>query len=145
MTNISRIHEAVFIDTGYLLALELSNDQNHEIAKQHWGKTLLALPPLVTTSYVFDEIVTFFNSRGHHEKAVEVGDYLLRSPSVQFVHIDESLFFDGWRYFRQHEDKGYSLTDSISFVVMRSFGIRVAYAFDKHFMQAGFRKEPWYE
>lgn len=142
MTNISRIHEAVFLDTGYLLALELSNDQNHEIAKQHWDKTLLALPPLVTMSYVFDETVTFFNSRGHHEKAVEVGDYLLRSPSVQFVHIDESLFFDGWRYFRKHEDKGYSLTDCISFVVMRSFGIRVAYAFDKHFMQAGFRKEP---
>ena len=57
----------LFIDTGYLLALELAHDQNHSMAKQHWQSLLDALPPLITTSYVFDETVTFFNSRGDHE------------------------------------------------------------------------------
>ena len=95
---------AIFLDTGYFLALELSNDQNHQKAIRHWKTVVDSLPPLVTTSYVFDEVVTFFNSRGHHEKAIEVGGYLLRSPSVQFIHVDEKPFFQGWSYFKQHQD-----------------------------------------
>jgi predicted nucleic acid-binding protein len=128
----------LFIDTGYLLALELANDQNHSMAKQHWQSLLNALPPLITTSYVFDETVTFFNSRGHHAKAVEIGHNLLRSSSVQLIQVDETLFHEGWRIFQQHQDKRYSLTDCISFAIMRKLGIDTALAFDKHFRQAGF-------
>lgn len=132
----------VFLDTGYLLALELSNDQNHPAASRHWRSLRKRLPPLVTTSYVFDEVVTYFNSRGYHAKAVEVGNRLLESPSVQFVQVDEGLFREGWRYFQQHRDKDYSLTDCISFVVMKRSGIETAFAFDQHFVQAGFQKAP---
>ena len=132
----------VFVDTGYLLALELANDQNHQSAIDHWQRVVTSLPPLVTTSYIFDEVVTFFNSRGYHSKAVEVGTRLLRSPSVRLVHVDEALFNEGWVFLRQHRDKNYSLTDCISFIVMQKFGITVAYAFDRHFVQAGFSNEP---
>ena len=131
-----------FLDTGYVLALELSNDQNHHAAVKHWRSMIKKLPPLITTSYVFDEIVTWLNSRGHHTKAVEVGNRLLTSPSVQFVQVDEGLFTEGWQFFKQHEDKGYSLTDCISFVVMHRFKADSAFAFDLHFVQAGFKKVP---
>ncbi|MGH7960890.1 MAG: type II toxin-antitoxin system VapC family toxin [Candidatus Binatia bacterium] len=97
---------------------------------------------LVTTSYVFDEVVTYFNSRGYHAKAVEVGNRLLTSPSVQLVQVDEGLFREGWHYFEQHQDKDYSLTDCLSFVVMERFGIETAFAFDQHFVQAGFKRRP---
>ncbi len=60
----------VFLDTGYLIALELGSDQNHEAAAEHWRKIKESLPHLTTTSYVFNEVVTFFNSRGHHAKAI---------------------------------------------------------------------------
>lgn len=129
-----------FLDTGYVLALELSKDQNHRAAVKHWRSLRKRLPPLVTTSYVFDEVVTYFNSRGHHAKAVEVGNRLLTSPSVQLVQVDEGLFGEGWQYFQQHQDKDYSLTDCISFVVMKKLGIETAFAFDQHFVQAGFQK-----
>jgi predicted nucleic acid-binding protein len=132
----------VFVDTSYLLALELANDQYHESARMHWQQVVKALPPLVTTSYILDEVVTYFNSRGHHTKAVEIGNNLLRSPSVQFIHVDESLFYVGWSYFQEHQDKRYSLTDCIAFVVMQQRSIRTAYTFDKHFVQAGFQVEP---
>jgi predicted nucleic acid-binding protein len=133
---------AVFLDTGYVLALELSNDQNHRIAVKHWRSLRRKLPPLVTTSYVFDEVVTYFNGRGHHAKAVEVGKRLLTSPSVKFVQVDEKLFKEGWEYFQLHKDKDYSLTDCISFVVMNALGMNTAFAFDQHFVQAGFHKLP---
>jgi len=133
---------SMFLDTGYVLALELSNDQNHRASLKHWHGLSRRLPPLVTTSYVFDEVVTYFNSRGYHSKAVEVGNRLLMSPSVQCLQVDESLFREGWSYFQQHRDKDYSLTDCISFIVMKRLKIETAFAFDRHFVQAGFKKLP---
>jgi len=132
----------LFIDTGYLLALEMAHDQNHPAASQHWQSLLEALPPLITTSYVFDETVTFFNSRGYHAKAVEVGNNLLYSPSVQLIPVDEALFHEGWRLLKQYQDKRYSLTDCISFATMRKLSIDTALAFDRHFIQAGFQMLP---
>ena len=133
---------AVFLDTSYLLALEPANDQNHAAALAHWHSMAERLPPLVTTTYVFDETVTFFNSRGYHAKAVQVGSHLLHSPSLQLVHINEALFYAGWQFFERHQDKQYSLTDCISFIVMQQLGIRMAYTFDQHFTQAGFTQAP---
>ena len=132
----------VLLDTGYVLALELANDQNHRTVTDHWRRFAGSLPALVTTSYVFDEIVTFFNSRGHHEKAVEVGDNLLQSTAVDMIHVDEELLQHGWRYLVRHQDKRYSLTDCVSFALMERLGIAVAFAVDHHFEQAGFRIEP---
>lgn len=134
--------KTLFLDAGYVIALEASDDQNHKAVSQHWRKLIKSLPPLVTTSYVFDEIVTFFNSRGRHEKAVEVGSNLIQADSIELIHVDEALFYEGWEYFQKHKDKTYSLTDCISFVVMKQRGIKAALTFDRHFAQAGFDKLP---
>lgn len=131
-----------FLDTGYIIALEAADDQRHPDAVKHWQSLSSSLPRLVTTSFVLDEVTTFLNSRNQHAKAVEVGNRLMGSPSVQFVHVDEALFYEGWRYFEQHTDKAYSLTDCISFVLMDRLGLRTALAFDKHFAQAGFQILP---
>ena len=131
-----------FLDTGYLLALELARDQNHESAKQHWDSLARPFPPFITTSYVFDEVVTYFNSRGHHAKAVQLGNNLLLSSSIELIHVDEALFYAGWELFQQHQDKDYSLTDCISFIVMKRWGVDLAFSFDGHFTQAGFARAP---
>jgi uncharacterized protein len=133
---------ALFLDTSFILALEISNDQNHSVARAHWEQLARTQLALVTTSYVFDEVVTYLSSRRHHAKAVQVGNRLLFSPSVSLVHIDEPLFFAGWEYLQKHKDKQYSLTDCISFVVMQQRSIRHALGFDSHFRQAGFEIVP---
>lgn len=132
----------IFLDTGYIIALEAADDQNHKAASNHWHSLPKPLPRLITTSYIFDEIVTFFNSRNRHAKAIDIGERLLSSPSTQFVHVDEALFFDAWKLFKQRKDKSYSLTDCISFLVMRKLGSEEALSFDKHFLQEGFRILP---
>jgi uncharacterized protein len=132
----------LFLDAGYIIALEAVDDQYHNAAIQLWGNLIKSLPPLLTTSYVFDEIVTFFNHRDRHDKASEIGSNLLESRAIELVHVDKDLFYAGWEYFQKHRDKTYSLTDCISFVVMKQRGIKAALTFDAHFAQAGFDKLP---
>lgn len=132
----------VFLDTSYIIALEIADDQYHSQALNYWQSILAEAPRLITTSFILDEVATFFNSRKHHLKAVEIGNNLLTSPSVNFIHVQKSLFEQGWNYFVKHADKAYSLTDCISFVTMEQLGLQAALSFDKHFDQAGFTKLP---
>ncbi len=134
---------SLFVDTSYLIALENGDDQYHKIASSHWSEVAkLSSPSLVTSSYVFAELVTLLNNRSAHSKAVELGENLLTSRLFNLVHVDEELFHEAWDYFQQHKDKRYSLTDCVSFVLMRRFGITAALTFDKHFAQAGFSQLP---
>lgn len=132
----------IFIDSSYLIALELVNDGNHRKALEHWERVRTSIDVLVATSYVLDETVTYFNSRNLHAKAVKIGDDLLQSSAVQLIQVDETLLRAGWSYFKQHDDKRYSLTDCISFIVMQQLGIQTALTFDRHFSQAGFIAAP---
>lgn len=132
----------VFADSSYLIALEVDNDQHHQLAQQHWQSLARRSIELVITSFIFDEVMTFLNSWRLHAKAVQLGDILLQSSYVRLMHVETSLFTEGWAYFRQHKDKYYSLTDCISFVVMQNLGITIALTFDKHFEQAGFIRQP---
>jgi predicted nucleic acid-binding protein len=135
--------KTVFLDASYVIALELANDQNHHSAVQHWKDSDAAgLPQLVTTSYVFNEVVTYLNSRGLHTKAVDVGEYLVHSPLVRMTQVDEKLFERAWEFFMQHRDKRYSLSDCAAFIVMRDSGLTTAFTFDHHFRQAGFQTQP---
>lgn len=132
----------LFLDTGFIIALEAADDQYHHAALAQWQSFAAPLPILVTTSYVFDEVVTFFTVRRRPTKAAEIGNLLLNSPSVQLIHIDEALFREAWTYFMRYSDKSYSFTDCSSFIVMKRLGIVTALTFDKHFMMAGFTTLP---
>lgn len=61
---------------------------------------------------------------------------------MKLIQVDETLFHEGWKILQQHQDKRYSLTDRISFAIMRKLSIDTALAFDKHFRQARFHLLP---
>jgi uncharacterized protein len=128
-----------FLDTSYILALEIKNEDNHQQVIQNWSTLLISKPFLVTTTYIFDEVVTFLNSRNLHYKAVELGNQLLKSPDLELIEVDTLFFEQGWQYFQKHHDKSYSLTDCISFIVMQKRDILTALTLDNHFSQAGFQ------
>jgi predicted nucleic acid-binding protein len=132
----------LFLDANFVIALEIADDQHHREATDYWSALLKIPYSLLTTSYVFDEIVTFLNRRHQHGSAVKVANNLLNASHVEMIHVDEPLFYESWAYFEQHADKTYSLTDCVSFVLMKKLGIAEALTFDKHFTQAGFLKLP---
>lgn len=134
--------KTVFVDSGYLVALDSKADQHHVAASKHWRDFIRGRPRLVTTNLVMTEAVTFFANRGMHARAVEIGNRLLASRVVQMIHVDEQLFAAGFEYLSNRPDKRFSMTDCVSFVVMERLGIQEALAFDAHFEQAGFTRLP---
>jgi uncharacterized protein len=132
----------LFLDASFVVALSVPADQWHAAAQAYWSQVLSQRIALVTTTFVLDEIVTLLSRRGRHGVAVSTGQHLLHSPAVTMVHVDAALLDTGWRYFVRHDDKRYSLTDCISFVVMEKHGLRQALTFDHHFAQAGFDRLP---
>jgi len=64
---------------------------------------------------------------------------LRASPDVRIIGPSEELFSRGLELYRQRPDKEWSLTDCISFVVMRDEQLSEALTGDRHFEQAGFK------
>ncbi len=134
--------EAIFLDTSFLIALEASDDQNHDRAVDCWQQHTPELPDLVTTRWILDETATFFNTHGNHRKAVEIGERMQRSAVMNMLPVGDELFSAGWELFTKYQDKRFSLTDCVSFAVMHKSGIVKAFTFDTHFRQMGFQTIP---
>jgi len=100
-----------FLDTSYILALEIKNEDAHQEVLQNWATLAKSKPFLVTTTYIFDEVVTFLNSRNLHYKGVEVGNRLLESPDIELIEIDRTLFNQGWQFFQIGFAQGKKLSD----------------------------------
>jgi len=97
---------------------------------------------LFTNDYVLDETLTLMRARLGHDKAVEFGRWVLQSPLVKIIHIDEETWQAAWEIFVKHKDKDFSFTDCTSFAIMRKLGLINAFTFDRHFEQAGFNILP---
>ena len=134
--------ETYFIDTSFFIALEALDDQYRPGAVACWEEETDPLPELVTTRWVMDETVTFFNTRGKHDKAVEIGERMQASVALDLVAVSAPLFAAAWGIFKQYQDKTFSLTDCVSFALMQDCSIGTAFAFDVHFRQMGFRTLP---
>ncbi|WP_219852132.1 type II toxin-antitoxin system VapC family toxin [Nostoc sp. 'Peltigera membranacea cyanobiont' N6] len=63
---------------------------------------------------------------------------ILREPTINIITYTPELRQLGFDLYGQRSDKGYSLTDCISMVIMRQMGITDVLTHDKHFTQEGF-------
>jgi predicted nucleic acid-binding protein len=60
------------------------------------------------------------------------------SQDVEVVWVDEFLHRAALTFLRARPDKGYSLCDAVSFLLMRQRGIAEALTTDRHFEREGF-------
>lgn len=81
-------------------------------------------------------------SRSYRRVAEQTGEHVRTSPTVRLVHPTEEEERRAWRLFLERRDKTYSLTDCLSFVVMRRLRLTTALATDSHLVQEGFSIVP---
>ena len=89
---------------------------------------------------MLDESVTLIGRRLRPDRAVRFAKSLLASRVIQVVRTDEALEQAALNVYARLNDGRASFTDCISFAIMRAIDIPVAFAFDRHFERAGFRR-----
>lgn len=134
--------DRIFIDTMYVVALVNENDEYHEQASDLSDK--YEHSSFVTTDAVLLEIANAL-ARKYKKQAVEIIEDFRSSDDVEIVHLNPSLFEKAFKRYKSYIDKTWSLTDCISFEVMKERSLTDALTGDKHFEQTGFKrlmKEP---
>lgn len=129
---------SLFVDTAYWVARLNLDDQWHQGAKQleaqlktrHW----------LTTELVLVEFLNYFSgfgakTRSEVSRAVQA---ITAESQVEIIWQTQELFKAGLALYRNRLDKGYSLTDCVSMVIMRQAGIQDVLTHDRHFAQEGF-------
>lgn len=129
----------VFVDTSAWLAVYDASDEHYRNA-QHLTAHLKTLrAAYLLSDLVFAETLTMIRYRVGHPAAVRFGRSVLESRLAELVDVDEALRQRAWAIFQRYEDKDFSFVDCTSFAIMESFGVRTAFAFDRHFTQYGFQ------
>ena len=130
----------LFVDTaGWVAHFDVAQPQ-HADASTLIGVCLAEGHQLVSSSYVLVELIALLTSRRQIPRSALIATVeVLRAWShLTLVHVDVGLDAAGWSLLRSRPDKRWSLTDCVSFEIMRRRGIREALTTDHHFEQAGF-------
>jgi hypothetical protein len=129
------VNEPLFADTYFFLALLVEDDEAHANAVA-WRNLDSSL---VTTTWVLVEIADALSAPRARVAASRLIAFLRNDPRVKVVQPDDPIFEAGLALYSSRSDKSWSLTDCLSFEVMRRHGLTNALTGDHHFSQAGFK------
>jgi predicted nucleic acid-binding protein len=127
--------KAVFADTSFFLASLNRDDQLHQKAIALSRKITASR---ITTEFVLLEVANAMTGLGQRSQFVEFYASLREHPRARIIPVSQKLFSRGYNLYAEREDKEWSLTDCISFVVMSDAELSDALTQDHHFEQAGF-------
>lgn len=135
--------KVVFIDTSAFVALVDRRDNNHRAAARALKALAKARTPLITSTYVADEVITLVRMRISHAAALVAGEALLRSKWCRLLEVDPATRESAFRLFARYDDQSFSFTDCTSFALMQALDADEAFTFDrKDFAAAGFTALP---
>jgi uncharacterized protein len=130
----------LFLDTSAFFALLDRDDGNHNAAKNAWAEIMSGGNTLVTSNYVLVETLALLQNRlGMTAVRAFQGD-LFPILNVEFVNLETHR--SGTSALLAAAKRNLSLVDCVSFELMRTLGIKTAFAFDAHFKEAGFQVMP---
>lgn len=126
-----------FVDTSALLAVLVANDLHHAEAERIWRRELHEAHDLFTSNYILVETTAVLHHRVGMAAVRSLVQDVVPALRVEWVSSEDhraaaaALLAAGRR--------GISLVDCSSFEVMRRLGLERAFAFDRHFAEAGFQ------
>ncbi|MGA2229597.1 MAG: PIN domain-containing protein [Tepidisphaeraceae bacterium] len=126
----------VFADTFYYLALANLRDAAHARAVAAGAQGPFRL---VTSAWVIQELADGCASPPSRAGFLRLWSALEADSYTEIVAPTGELWNRGKQLYRSRADKSWSLTDCISFEIMRDRGITDALTADHHFQQAGFK------
>lgn len=125
----------MLIDTSGLFSYLDADDADHQAAVA----LLDGATRRLTHSYILAELIALCHARRLARRPVlDLVIDIADDPEFEIVWVDEAYHRDAIELLEQRLDKGYSLCDAVSFVLMRSRNETEALTADHHFEQEGF-------
>jgi predicted nucleic acid-binding protein len=125
----------VFADSYYFFALLNASERQHQNAVAFSDSFD---GEIVLTSWIVTELGDGLCRGAGRRAFVDLCQNLRANDRVIIVPASDALLTAGIELYSQRQDKEWSLTDCISFIVMQRDGITEALTADHHFEQAGF-------
>jgi predicted nucleic acid-binding protein len=125
----------VYADAFFFLALLNKRDQWHQQAVEIIGATA---GPIVTSQWVLAEVADAFSKPPDRPLFAKLLELIAADERIQVIGASNPQFQRGVELYLRRPDKSWSLTDCISFVIMKQRNIHEALTGDQHFEQAGF-------
>jgi predicted nucleic acid-binding protein len=130
---------SVFVDTSALYAALDADDRHHTSARAAFAE-LSTDDLLLTHNYVVVETVALVQRRlGPEAVRAFLVDLL---PAIDLLWISQGIHHEACARLLAEGGRRLSLVDCVSFTVMRQLGVEVAFAYDRHFGDGGFRTVP---
>lgn len=128
----------LFADTAYWIALANSFDQYHSKAVE--VSSTLGTCRIFTTDAVLTEFLNALADKGPHVRAAAVKTVhtIMNNSQVTVIPQSKRTFSRSLAFYKARPDKGYSLTDCGSMLLMRERRLSEALTTDRHFEQEGF-------
>jgi predicted nucleic acid-binding protein len=128
--------DAIFADAFYWIALLNPQDSWYEVVS-HYRPSF----NLITTDVVLDETLNFFSQKGNFMrlKAVSLYESIQIDSQIVVISTTPLIRNAAKELYKNRLDKGYSMTDCISMVVMKQNNIIEILTHDHHFTQEGFK------
>jgi|YNPMSStandDraft_1061717.scaffolds.fasta_scaffold63446_3 predicted nucleic acid-binding protein len=128
---------SVFVDTSALLAIINSEDERHDTAAAEWTSLVLSAERPITSNYVILELMAILQHRYGMGAVHRVTDEIL--PALDLHYVDRSIHEAAIEMLRESWDqRGLSLVDCTSILIMRRAGITEIFAYDERFEDWGF-------
>jgi len=125
----------VLADTSGLYAILDADDRQHTVAAQAWPPLAESGRAIVLHYFVLHELWTLLQARlGMESVAVFQRDYL---PLFTLLPVTDILLARGISRCLGAGRRDLSLTDCVSLEIVSEQGIDCAFAFDRHFRDAG--------
>jgi len=130
--------DTLFLDSAYAIALAAPDDELHPKAVALAGVLRSRNLKMLTTDAVVFEIGDALSKPKFRQSAIELISSLFADPRIEVVPMTPVSFQRTFDLFQRRPDKGWGMTDCLSFIVMEDRGVREALTADEHFEQAGF-------
>jgi predicted nucleic acid-binding protein len=134
-----RLPRRAAVDTGALLALASSRDQYHARASRTLDQLQKAGTRLIGHVLVLGELHGHMLRRLEPLDAQRIVVGLMRDPAFEWIDVNTDLVgraLSNW--IERFRDQRFSLTNALTFEVMREERVTHAFAFDQDFITAGF-------
>ena len=123
----------VFVDTGVWYAMADKSDQFHKKTITYIKKLISNNVSFITTNLVIHETVMLLSRRLSKKAAITFLDMVYSEDHIEIIENDEIIEQKAYKIFKKFTDQDFSITDCISFVVLKEKRIKKVLTFDKHF------------